>query len=187
MREKNPFTSPEILNPVVEVVDVDGEDFLQLKQDMYISDCYEKTLRELSASDQATVVAIKIGDKYVGRVTLRHDWSDGVSVDGQVSVVEQEFPGLPQVNALEVDENYRQRGLATRLMFAVENEARRQGFSQIGLGVEVSNEPAMKLYEKLDYQYQKIGDQDTYEIQFGDPDPQTYHLYLMTKDLGEVE
>lgn len=186
MYEKSPAINPEMLNPVVEIVDIDGEDFLQLKQDMNISDRYEKTLRELSANGRATVVAAKIGDKYVGRVTLRHDWSDGAPIDDQVSIVEREFPGLPQVNALEVDKDYRQRGLATQLMTAVEKEARRQSFSQIGLGVEISNEPAMRLYEKLGYHYQKIGDQDTYEIQFGDPDPQTYRLYLMTKELGEA-
>lgn len=183
MHEENPTTNPEKLNPVVEVVDIDGEDFLKLKQDMYISDRYEKTLRKLSASGQATVIAVKIGDRYVGRVTLRHDWSDNSPGSYQSVTIEEEFPGLPQVNALEVDENYRRRGLATLLLAAVENEARQQGFSQIGLGVEISNEPAKGLYEKSGYHYQKIGDQDTYEIQFSDPDPQTYRLYLMTKDL----
>ena len=144
---------------------------------MYISDDYETELRDLIKQKKAVVLAVEAGGRYVGRVTLRHDWGN------ETSIIEKDFPGLPQINALEVDENYRRQGLATMLIAAAENEARRQGFSMIGLGVEISNEPAKRLYEKLGYSYQQVGGSDTYDFLFGKPNPQVYKLRLMTKSL----
>ena len=162
---------------IVEVVSPDSSSFACLKKEMYISDDYEAELRNLSKQKKAVVLAIEVGGRYVGRVTLRHDWGN------ETSIIEKDFPGLPQINALEIDENYRRRGLATMLIAAAENEARRQGFSMIGLGVEISNEPAKRLYEKLGYSYQQVGGSDTYDFLFGKPNPQVYKLRLMTKSL----
>ena len=162
---------------IVEVVSPDSSSFACLKKEMYISDDYEAELRNLSKQKKAVVLAVEVGGRYVGRVTLRHDWGD------ETSIIEKDFPGLPQINALEIDEDYRRRGLATMLVTAAENEARRQGFSMIGLGVEISNEPAKRLYEKLGYGYRQVGGGDTYDFLFGKPNPQTYKLQLMTKSL----
>ncbi len=162
---------------MVEVVSPGSSSFTRLKKEMYISDDYEATLRDLARQKKAVVLAVEAGGRYVGRVTLRHDWGD------ETSIIEKDFPGLPQINALEIDEDHRRRGLATMLVTAAENEARHQGFSMIGLGVEISNEPAKRLYEKLDYSYQQVGGSDTYDFLFGKPNPQVYKLYLMTKSL----
>ena len=162
---------------IVEVVSPDSSSFTCLKKEMYISDDYEAELRDLIKQKKAVVLAVEAGGRYVGRVTLRHDWGD------ETSIIEKDFPGLPQINALEIDENYRRQGLATMLIAAAENEARRQGFSMIGLGVEISNEPAKRLYKKLGYSYQQVGGSDTYDFLFGKPNPQTYKLRLMTKSL----
>ena len=163
--------------PVIEVVPPGSTLFTRLKKEMYISDDYEAELRDLIKQKKAAVLAVEVGGRYAGRVTLRHDWGD------ETSIIEKDFPGLPQINALEIDENYRRQGLAAMLVTAAENEARRQGFSMIGLGVEISNEPAKRLYEKLGYSYQQVGGSDTYDFLFGKPNPQTYKLRLMTKSL----
>ncbi len=169
--------NPNKYTPVIEVVSPGSSSFTCLKKEMYISDDYEAELRDLIKQKKAVVLAVEADGRYVGRVTLRHDWGD------ETSIIEKDFPGLPQINALEIDEDYRRRGLATMLIAAAENEARRQGFSMIGLGVEISNEPAKKLYEKLGYSYQQVGGSDTYDFLFGKPNPQVYKLRLMTKSL----
>ena len=162
---------------IVEVVSPGSSSFTRLKKEMYISDDYEAELHDLIKQKKAVVLAVEVGGRYAGRVTLRHDWGD------ETSIIEKDFPGLPQINALEIDENYRRQGLATMLVTAAENEARCQGFSMIGQGVEISNEPAKRLYEKLGYSYQQVGGSDTYDFLFGKPNPQVYKLRLMTKSL----
>lgn len=169
--------NPNKYTPVIELVSPGSSSFTRLKKEMYISDDYEAELRDLIKQKKAVVLAVEVGGRYAGRVTLRHDWGD------ETSIIEKDFPGLPQINALEIDEDYRRRGLATMLIAAAENEARCQGFSMIGLGVEISNEPAKRLYEKLGYSYQQVGGNDTYDFLFGKPDPQVYKLRLMTKSL----
>ena len=164
--------NPNKYTPVIELVSPGSSSFTRLKKEMYISDDYEAELCDLIKQKKAVVLAVEAGGRYVGRVTLRHDWGD-----------EKDFPGLPQINALEIDEDYRRRGLATMLIAAAENEARCQGFSMIGLGVEISNKPAKRLYEKLGYSYQQVGGSDTYDFLFGKPNPQVYKLRLMTKSL----
>ena len=177
LKDTNGEYSPNNNAPVIEAVSFGSSSFTHLKKEMYISDDYEAELRDLIKQKKAVVLAVEAGGRYVGRVTLRHDWGD------ETSIIEKDFPGLPQINALEIDEDYRRRGLATMLIAAAENEARRQGFSMIGLGVEISNEPAKKLYEKLGYSYQQVGGSDTYDFLFGKPNPQVYKLRLMTKSL----
>ena len=169
--------NPNKYTPVIELVSPGSSSFTRLKKEMYISDDYEAELCDLIKQKKAVVLVVEADGRYVGRVTLRHDWGD------ETSIIEKDFPGLPQINALEIDEDYRRRGLATMLIAAAENEARRQGFYMIGLGVEISNEPAKKLYEKLGYSYRQVGGSDTYDFLFGKPNPQVYKLRLMTKSL----
>lgn len=169
--------NPNKYTPVIELVSPGSSSFTRLKKEMYISDDYEAELCDLIKQKKAVVLAVEAGGRYVGRVTLRHDWGD------ETPIIEKDFPGLPQINALEIDEDYRRRGLATMLIAAAENEARCQGFSMIGLGVEISNKPAKRLYEKLGYSYQQVGGSDTYDFLFGKPNPQVYKLRLMTKSL----
>ena len=177
LRDTNGEYLPDKHAPAIEAVSPDSSSFARLKEEMYISDDYETELRDLIKHKKAVVLAVEVDGRYVGRVTLRHEWGD------ETSIIEKDFPGLPQINALEIDEDYRRQGLATMLVTAAENEARRQGFSMIGLGVEISNEPAKRLYEKLGYSYQQVGGSDTYDFLFGKPNPQVYKLRLITKSL----
>ena len=177
LRDTNGEYLPDNNAPVIEAVPPGSSSFTRLKKEMYISDDYEAELCDLIKQKKAVVLAVEVDGRYAGRVTFRHDWGD------ETSIIEKDFPGLPQINALEIDEDYRRRGLATMLIAAAENEARCQGFSMIGLGVEISNEPAKKLYEKLGYSYRQVGGSDTYDFLFGKPNPQVYKLRLMTKSL----
>ena len=177
LRDTNGEYLPDKHAPAIEAVSPDSSSFARLKEEMYISDDYEAELCDLIKQKKAVVLAVEAGGRYVGRVTLRHDWGD------ETPIIEKDFPGLPQINALEIDEDYRRRGLATMLIAAAENEARCQGFSMIGLGVEISNKPAKRLYEKLGYSYQQVGGSDTYDFLFGKPNTQVYKLRLMTKSL----
>ena len=158
-----------------------NDEFERLKRQTDIADRYQKTLESLFRDGKAALFGAKFGEEYVGRVTLRYSWSDDSPRDGQSVRIEDEFTSLPQINALIVNENHRNRGVATQLMEAVEKEASSRGFDKVGLGVEISNVPALKLYEKLGYEYQKVTGKDTYTIWFGDPDPKEYECFLMTK------
>ena len=83
---------------IVEVVSPGSSSFTRLKKEMYISDDYEAELRGLIKQKKAVVLAVEVGGRYAGRVTLRHDWGD------ETPIIEKDFPGLPQINALEIDE-----------------------------------------------------------------------------------
>ena len=108
LKDTNGECSPN--TPVIEVVSSGSSSFTRLKKEMYISDDYEAELCDLIKQKKAVVLAVEVGGRYVGRVTLRHDWGD------ETSIIERDFPGLPQINALEIDEDYRRQGLATMLI-----------------------------------------------------------------------
>ena len=55
------------------------------------------------------------------------------------------------INTIAVDPPHRRRGLATRLMHAVMEEAWRRGAKRATLEVRASNEAARQLYERLGF------------------------------------
>ena len=61
--------------------------------------------------------------------------------------------GTPEINDLVVAENWRRKGIASRLIEAFENEAIVRGYREIGLGVGLYADygPAQRLYSKLGY------------------------------------
>ncbi len=61
--------------------------------------------------------------------------------------------GIPEINDLVVAAGQRKRGLATRLIASLEDEARRAGARLIGLGVGLYADygPAQRLYVRLGY------------------------------------
>ena len=162
-----------------------SEQFALLKQDMGISDRYEATLTELAMQGKAVVFAAVEDDRYVGRVTLRHDWTERLEIDEPSVRIEDEYPGLPQINALEVAEQYRGRGIASQLLAAAENEACQQGFDQVGLAVDVTNKRAMGIYEKRGYMYRLVADGPTFTSVYHRTDgtDEAGEYYLMTKQV----
>ena len=158
-----------------------SEQFVLLKQDMGISDRYEATLTELAMQGKAVVFAAVEDGRYVGRVTLRHDWTERPEIDEPSVRIEDEYSDLPQINALEVAEQYRGRGL----LAAAENEACQQGFDRVGLAVDITNKRAMGIYEKRDYMYRLVADEPTFTSVYHRTDgtDEAGEYYLMTKQV----
>lgn len=61
--------------------------------------------------------------------------------------------GIPEVNAVWIDENFRRQGHGKALIQWIENLARKEGFKEIGIGVGLYRDygPAQRLYYKLGY------------------------------------
>lgn len=72
---------------------------------------------------------------------------------GTVSVGGRGFqiPGSLRLFALDVGEAYRNRGVATALVKAVETMAADRGLDKVNLEVAIDNENAIRLYERLGF------------------------------------
>jgi GNAT superfamily N-acetyltransferase len=60
---------------------------------------------------------------------------------------------IPEINAIWIDENQRRQGLGKALIKWLEDQARQEGYKQIGIGVGLYKDygPAQKLYFQLGY------------------------------------
>lgn len=60
---------------------------------------------------------------------------------------------IPEVNAVWIDQDHRRKGLGTALIHWLENLAKQEGYSQIGIGVGLYGDygPAQQLYFQLGY------------------------------------
>lgn len=60
---------------------------------------------------------------------------------------------IPEINAIWIDENHRRQGLGTALVKRIEDQARQEGYDQIGIGVGLYMDygPAQRLYFQLGY------------------------------------
>jgi ribosomal-protein-alanine N-acetyltransferase len=56
-----------------------------------------------------------------------------------------------ETDIVAVDENYRRKGLGTKLLTELETQAKARGAERMLLEVRVSNEPAKSLYQKQGY------------------------------------
>ena len=64
----------------------------------------------------------------------------------------------PELSDLFVVPEYLSRGIGAQLMEAVESLVRRQGYSQVGLGVAIDNPRARSLYERRGYGDSGLGE-----------------------------
>ncbi len=62
----------------------------------------------------------------------------------------------PNIFLIYVDRAYRRQGIGRALMQYTEAWAKSQGYTQIGLQVFTTNQPAIDLYQQLGYQYRAI-------------------------------
>jgi ribosomal protein S18 acetylase RimI-like enzyme len=62
----------------------------------------------------------------------------------------------PNVFLIYVDPIYRRQGIGRELMRYAETWAKAQGYTQIGLQVFTTNQPAIELYQQLGYQSRSI-------------------------------
>jgi len=92
----------------------------------------------------------------------------------------------PQLQDVFVPEKYRRRGIATELSHAAEELVRSRGHRRIALDVDVGNEAARTLYERLGYR--EAGTPPRHErgtvMLRGKPFSFDVHLIDMVKDLA---
>jgi ribosomal protein S18 acetylase RimI-like enzyme len=95
--------------------------------------------------------------QFFGNILRRGDVQLVAVVHGRVvgwcDIISQEWPGFEGVGRLGmgVAKKFRGRGLGTRLAAQAMEAAFARGFRRIELEVYVSNEPAIRLYEKLGF------------------------------------
>lgn len=60
---------------------------------------------------------------------------------------------IPEIQDINVAQDYRQRGIATQMIAFCEDAARARGLEEMGIGVSVNSQfaPAQRLYVKLGY------------------------------------
>ena len=66
--------------------------------------------------------------------------------------------GCPDIEDLFVHPAYRSRGTGSQILSHAEGLAGRQGFDLIGLGVDIGNDRARLLYERLGYRDAALGE-----------------------------
>ncbi len=74
----------------------------------------------------------------------------GIAID-QVNGVRH-----PNIFLIYVDPNHRRQGIGRALMGHAESWARERGYTQMGLQVFTTNQPAIDLYQQLGYQSRSI-------------------------------
>jgi GNAT superfamily N-acetyltransferase len=95
----------------------------------------------MQEAGQATYLLAWRGGELAGRCTFL--------AASKYDAVQQRLGGFPEVNALEA--RPRGQGAGTALMACAEQAARALGAAMIGLAVEVSNNRAHHLYDRLGY------------------------------------
>ncbi|MFC6584018.1 GNAT family N-acetyltransferase [Sulfitobacter aestuariivivens] len=93
------------------------------------------TLAEVHARPTGLIVLAKIGDRPVG-CGMSH------ALDTTTSEIKRVF----------VTETARGRGVARMICYALEDQARRDGFARLVLDTSVALKPAQRLYETLGFQ-----------------------------------
>ena len=79
------------------------------------------------------------------------------------------FPDTPEIFRLDVDEQRRSQGIGSALIAVMEEEARRRGYTRLGLGVAHENPRALALYERVGFERTAITSYyDEYKYQIGD-------------------
>ena len=100
------------------------------------ADLAEKFYGELLADNRVTYV-FQVKDKYIGEISLVFDMNDS-----DYTIEKQRI----YVSRLIVKREYRRKGIGRKLAdFAVET-AKKMGYSELSIGVDLDNYAALKLY-----------------------------------------
>lgn len=105
--------------------------------------CFEK------AYPEALLALFVTSERYISLVAEVGGVIVGLAV-GELE--EHEHKRVGHIWTLEVLPAYRNRGIGTRLLKALEEELAARGAREFYLEVRVGNEPAIHLYEKLGYE-----------------------------------
>lgn len=121
------------------------EDIEHLKAEMpYGPSNYHEMALQSQIDGESTYLIAHIGDRPVGHGNLL---LDGPKESEVVDVL----AGVPEINALEISQEYRSQGIGSEIISLAEEAARSYGKEKICIGVSEENPRARELYEKLGY------------------------------------
>ena len=108
-----------------------------------IPEFHESHLKEQETGKSIWLIAW-ICKKPVGHIQLRFDGC-------KVKKVRDNLKNCSHIESLGVKEEYRRKGIATKLINFTENLSRKKGYKKIGLSVEKDNNFLKNLYERRGY------------------------------------
>jgi GNAT superfamily N-acetyltransferase len=90
-------------------------------------------------------------DPFLSRLTPGFVWEENGRIVGNVTLIPTTSPRRYLVANVAIQTDYRRRGIARALMYAVQNEVKKRGGTEVHLQVEQDNEAAKALYASLGY------------------------------------
>lgn len=116
----------------------------------------EKHADRCRAQERGDVVYVVawVGERPVGHTLIKWSGCD-------VETISSQLHGCPETEDLFVVPNYRSKGIGSLILSHAERLAEQHGYVQIGLGVDVENPSARRLYERLGYTDAGLGEYRT--------------------------
>lgn len=109
--------------------------------DNHVAKQHHREQWNLQAAGLGTYIVAWRGNEPVGRCT--------VLASSKYQAVTDVLGSIPEINALETFTQG--QGIGTELIFAAEGVAREAGATALGIAVELENDGALRLYERLGY------------------------------------
>ena len=129
----------------IEILQLDDYDKCNNIWDMYKKkELADKFYQELLIDNRITYIC-KDGDKFMGEISLVKDMADS-----DYTIPEQRI----YVSHLFVKPEYRCQGIGKMLVEYVTDKAKELGYSEMSVGVDLNNYPALKLY--IDCGFNKV-------------------------------
>lgn len=129
----------------IEILQLDDYDKCNNIWDMYKKkELADKFYQELFIGNRITYIC-KDGDKFMGEISLVKDMADS-----DYTIPEQRI----YVSHLVVKPEYRYQGIGKMLVEYVTDKAKELGYSEMSIGVDLNNYPALKLY--IDCGFNKV-------------------------------
>lgn len=104
----------------------------------------EKFLDELKSGNRVTYI-YKDGDEFIGEISLVKETNDSDYTISNQRVY---------VSRLIVKKEYRRKGIGKKLVDFITDKAKELGYSELSIGVDLDNYPALKLY--IDSGFDKV-------------------------------
>ena len=104
----------------------------------------EQFLAELKSGIRVTYIC-KDGDEFIGEISLLKEANDS-----DYTIPNQRI----YVSRLIVKKEYRRQGIGKKLVDFITDKAKELGYSEISIGVDLDNYPALKLY--IDSGFDKV-------------------------------
>ena len=104
----------------------------------------EKFLGELKSGNRVTYIC-KYGEEFIGEISLVKEMNDS-----DYTIPNQRV----YVSRLIVKKEYRQQGIGKKLVDFITDKAKEFGYSEMSIGVDLDNYPALKLY--IDSGFDKV-------------------------------